>query len=202
MKYPKELNKLIELFKKLPGVGKKTAERYVFDLLNWQEKNLVEFGKTLQNVKLSLSNCLECGALIEADGSESKCLFCDNSSREQNSLCIVSSIKDIFVIENTRSFDGLYHVLPQLLSPYENQTITEDMVLQISNRILKHGIKEIILALDSTLEGDATALFLKEHLQSEGLFISRLALGIPMGSSLDFVDEGTLSRALSGRLPY
>ncbi|MBI5274552.1 MAG: recombination protein RecR [Chlamydiales bacterium] len=197
MRYPKELNKLIDFFRKLPGVGKKSAERYAFDLLKWQDKSLIDFAATLGKLKLNITTCPECGAL-----KEHECSYCDIKKRDVSILCIVSSVKDIFVIEETRLFQGIYHVLPHLLSPLEERSITETQIALIKNRIEQYRTKEIVLALDATLEGDATSLYLKQQLSADHLFISRLALGIPIGSSLDFVDEGTLSRAFSGRNPY
>lgn len=195
MKYPKELQKLIEFLKMMPGVGKKTAERYAFDLIKWDTKYLDCFGQLLTQLKNNLTHCKECGALVQDE-----CTFCH--ARDTSIMCIVSSIKDIYAIEESSSFQGLYHVLPHMLSPLENLELSEEELEQIEKRIEKNNTQEIILALDATLEGDATALFLKQKLEDKNIFISRLALGIPMGSSLDFVDEGTLSRAFCGRLPY
>ncbi len=198
MKYPRELNKLIEWFKKFPGVGKKTAERYAFDLLKWDERQLHEFGTVVAKLKFNLNSCPECGCLKE---QAHPCLFCD-LPRESHSLCIVSSAKDVFTIEETHTFKGLYHVIPHVLSPLDSHQIHERHIDQIKTRLIKYAIKEVILALDATIEGDATSLFLKQQLQEHDILISRLALGIPIGSSLDFVDEGTLSRAFSGRNAY
>ncbi len=198
MKYPRELNKLIEWLKKFPGVGRKTAERYAFDLLKWDERQLHDLGLLLSRLKLNLSSCPECGSLKE---QSLPCPFCE-LPRESQSLCIVSSPKDVFTIEETHTYKGLYHVIPHVLSPLDSHQLHETHVQIIKDRINKHSIKEVILALDATIEGDATSLFLKQQLQEQDVLISRLALGIPMGSSLDFVDEGTLSRAFSGRNAY
>lgn len=198
MKYPKELNKLIEWLKKFPGVGRKSAERYAFDLLKWNERELQDLGLLISKLKLNLTNCVECGCLIQQNAP---CRFCENP-REAQSLCIVSSAKDVFTIEETHTFKGYYHVIPHVLSPLDSQQIHKSHIEQIKTRIQTHGIREVILALDATIEGDATSLFLKQQIQDQDVLISRLALGIPIGSSLDFVDEGTLSRAFSGRNAY
>ncbi|MCF7852337.1 MAG: recombination mediator RecR [Simkaniaceae bacterium] len=196
-RYPQPLNALISYFKKFPGVGQKSAERFAFHLLNWKESDIQKFSSHLSLLKTQINPCLECSAFLE-DG---KCPFCDSTDRDQKSLCILSSVKDVYAIEETHIFNGLYHIIPKLLSPldgdYEEQIKTD----LIKERVQKRGIREMIIALDSTLEGDATALYIKGELENMNLVISRLAFGLPLGSSLDFVDEGTLNRAILGRQP-
>lgn len=197
MKYPKDLLSLIAHLKKLPGVGKKTAERFAFQLLEWEGKDLHEFAHNLSTLKEKIQKCSECGTLM--DGVT--CSFCHNSKRDQTQLCVIATARDAYAIEQIGDFNGLYHVLGTLLSPLDGKTPDNLNLFQLQNRIDTLGISEMIIALDSTLEGDATALFLKEQFQSLSLKVSRLALGLPVGSSLDFVDEGTLSQAFSGRQP-
>lgn len=199
MPYPSALNRLIAALKKLPGIGQKSAERFAFKILDWPETEVKEFVSTLEGVKKSLSNCNECNCLVEAN----YCPFCKENKRDKEILCIVSSSKDLFALEEARIFKGLYHVLGTVLSPLDNK-FGEDISLDpIVDRIKKHSIKEVILALDSTLEGDATALFIKNALQeNHGIRVSRLALGLPVGSTLDFVDGGTLARAFVGRSSF
>jgi len=197
MHYPDHLLKLIDVFKKLPGVGSKSAERFAFHLLDWPEGKLREMGNTIENTKLFLNYCTECNCLIEQG-----CTFCDNPDRNCSVVCVVASHKDVFSIEQTHEFRGLYHVLGSLLSPLQGLSPAPQAIEKLKERVLKLGVKEIILALDSTLEGDATALFLKKELEEFNVVASRLALGLPMGSSLDFIDGGTLARALAGRHIY
>ncbi len=192
--YPKGLQKIFTFFKKLPGVGSKTAERFAFELLSWKEEDLSHFSETVKNIKTLITSCKECGAL-----KETLCPFCSSSSRNQEVLCILSSAKEIFLLENTRSYQGLYHVLDNLLSPLEGKEESSIGLEKLIQRIESKNIQEIILALDSTLEGDATALFLKESLKKYSLRFSRLAPGIPLGSSLEYVDNATLARALTYR---
>ncbi len=192
--YPKELQKILTFFKKLPGVGSKTAERFAFEILSWGKEELTFFSETIQKAKEQIQNCEECGAL-----KETSCPFCSSSSRNKEILCVVSSAKEIFLIENTRSYQGLYHVLENLLSPLEGKEEKDVGIESLQKRIEARNIQEILLALDSTLEGDATSLFLKESLKNYSLRFSRLALGIPLGSSLDYVDNATLGRALTNR---
>ncbi len=198
LRYPKDLLTLIAHLKKLPGVGKKTAERYAFHLLDWEGKDLHEFAEGLATLKERVQTCAECGCLM--DGV--RCTFCDQEKRNQNMMCIIASPRDAYAIEETGDFLGMYHVLGALLSPLDGKTPECLNLPLLKNRITELGVKEIILALDSTLEGDATSLFLKDEFQKSGIEVSRLALGLPLGSSLDFVDEGTLSQAFSGRQTF
>lgn len=192
--YPKIFLQLIEHIKKLPGVGKKTAERFSFQLLEWKEDDLVKFSEMLASLKKSIIPCKECGCFTE--GLE--CPFCKRAE-SSSSLCIIASPKDAYAIERANTYRGYFHVLGQLISPLDGK-MPEDLPLkELEKRIDALHIKEVIIALDSTLEGDATALYLHKHLKSKLIKITRLALGLPMGSSLDYVDEGTLSQAFASR---
>ena len=195
MKYPSELNALIAHLKKLPGVGSKTAERFAFQLINWPQTGLSCFANLIATIKEKIHYCPECGCLTE----ELNCFFCKNPQRDQNFVCIVATAKDVFPLEDTRIFKGLYHVLGGLLSPVQGCSPENLHIDKLEKRVHERAISEVIIALDSTLEGDATALYLKEQLQAWGIKTSRLAFGLPMGSTLEFVDSGTLSRALLGR---
>lgn len=194
-KYPSHLLQLIGHLKKLPGVGAKTAERFAFQLLNWPDEHLHFFAENLRTIKEKIQHCPQCRCLMEKES----CLFCDPAKRDTDILCIISSAKDAYAFEETRSYKGLYHVLGCLLSPIDGCTPDKLDLGHLHQRIQTLQIKEAILALDSTLEGDATALYLKQQLHHWGIPVSRLAFGLPMGSPLDFVDGGTLSRALIGR---
>lgn len=194
-KYPSELTHLIAYLKRLPGVGTKTAERFAFQLLDWQEAELKNFSSTLFHLKEKITQCPECHCLT----SDDQCFFCHSVSRDKSQLCIVASPRDAYSIDETGAFKGLYHVLGGLLSPIDGKSPEHLNLEHLKKRIHSLQIKEIIIALDSTLEGDTTSLFLKEQIQIWGLPVSRLAFGIPIGSSLDFVDGGTLARALTGR---
>lgn len=194
-KYPSELNTLIAYLKKLPGVGSKTAERFAFHFLEWPETELKEIACYLNTFKEKIKHCPECHCIMEGGA----CQFCSNAERNRFQLCMISSAKDAFALEETGAFRGLYHVTGGLLSPIDEKTPKHLNLEKLKKRVDDIGIKEIIIALDSTLEGDATALFLKERVQTWGLSVSRLAFGLPLGSSLDFVDGGTLARALTAR---
>ncbi len=197
MHYPDHLLKLISVLKKFPGIGAKSAERFAFHLIDWPEEKISEMATVIKEIKQHLKNCAECGALIEKN-----CSLCSDKGRSQEILCIVASAKDIFSIEETREYRGLYHVLGTLFSPIHGQAPQARIIEKLKERIHTLGVKEIIMALDSTLEGDATALYLKRELSVFPVSISRLALGLPMGSSLEYVDGGTLARAFAGRHIY
>jgi len=200
-KYPKELTPLIAHLKKLPGVGTRTAERFAFELINWPQDHLNAFGETISGIREKIPPCSTCGCLTE----NSFCHFCEEGTRDSSQLCIISSPRDVFAIDGTGTYKGLYHVVENLLSPIDGRHANTLRMDRIEKRIKMHGIKEIILAFDSTLEGDTTALYLKSQLQkSDGkdLVISRLAFGLPMGSSLEYVDGGTLSRSFKGRQTF
>lgn len=195
MRYPDHLSKLIHVLRRLPGVGTKSAERFAFHLLTWPEEQLREFGAAVSSTKHLLKQCSLCGCLMGEEG----CHFCQAKNRDPSLMCVLASPRDVFSIEETHSYHGLYHVLGGVLSPLERRGPEHLSFDKLKERLIKLQIKEVVIALDSTLEGDATALYLKQELSNYPLEISRLAFGLPMGSSLDYVDGGTLARALSGR---
>jgi recombination protein RecR len=195
MQYPAHLLKLIQVLKRFPGVGNKSAERFAFHLLKWPKDHLKDFSETIMTAKERLADCPDCGCLM--DGS--RCFFCDTSKRNPQIMCVLASTKEVFAMEATHEYKGLYHVLGGVLSPLENRGPEHLFLQKLKDRILSLGVKEVVVALDSTLEGDATALFLKQELSGYPIQVSRLAFGLPLGSSLDYVDGGTLARALLGR---
>lgn len=194
MSLPLHLLKLIESFKKLPGVGAKTAERFAFDLLKWQPSEIEKFATLLQETPSKLKTCSVCGSL-----KEELCPFCSTSRLEPHKLCVLASSKDAFALEATKEFKGYYHILGGLISPLDGIGPEVLHLTPLFKRIEELRIEEIVIALDSTVEGDATALYLKRLLEPLFIPITRLAFGLPMGSSLDYVDGGTLARAFAGR---
>jgi recombination protein RecR len=199
MHYPSHLLKVIHILRKLPGVGNKSAERFAFQLLNWKPEHLNEMAHILRTIPDKLKHCIDCGCLI----GEESCSFCQEERHETGTLCVIASPRDAFAIEQTREYKGLYHVLGGLLSPMEGIGPEKLRLDLLKHRIQSSSIKEIVLALDSTAEGDTTALYIKRELEAfPNLPISRLAFGLPMGSSLDYVDGGTLARALSARAKF
>ena len=194
-KYPLALQNLIALLKKLPGVGTKTAERFAFCLLNWTNEDRVVMSEAIQSLTEKIQICPECRCLQE----ENQCYFCDSSHRDPSLLCIISSHKDAYAIEETQTYQGLYHVLECLLSPLDGRSAHTINLEHLKKRIKDLNTQEVVIALDATIEGDATALYLKEKISALGIKVSRLAFGLPMGSPLEYVDGGTLSRAFLGR---
>lgn len=195
MNYPEQLIKLIQVLRRFPGVGTKSAERFAFQMLEWPEHQVREMATVIQALPDKIDHCSSCGCLKDVD----KCHFCDGQRANAKVLCIVSSPRDVYSIEETGEYRGHYHVMGALLSPMEGIGPEQLTVAPLKERIQRLEIEEVIIALDSTLEGDATSLFLKEELEPLNVTISRLAFGLPMGSSLDYVDGGTLARAFSGR---
>lgn len=195
MRYPSHLLRVIESLKKLPGVGNKSAERFAFQLIQWNPSQLLEFAETVKEIPYQIKSCPECGCL---KGME-PCAFCTPERAEKSLICIVASARDTFAIDATGEYKGLYHVLGNLLSPMDGIGPDQISLSKLKDRIQKNTIQEIVIALDSTLEGDATSLYIKQELEALPIKISRLAFGLPMGSSLDYVDGGTLARALMGR---
>jgi recombination protein RecR len=192
-KFPSHLTSLISNLKKLPGIGTKTAERFAFELITWNSSELQLFSEILKDLKDKVPRCTTCGCLADPSG----CRFCAN--RDTNTLCIIASAKDAYAMEEACAYKGLYHVIEHLISPLDGRSAHLLRLDKIKERIQTNGVKELIIALDSTLEGDATALYLKNELADANLCISRLAFGLPVGHSLEYVDGGTLARALIGR---
>jgi len=195
MKYPLHLLKIIEMLKRFPGVGTKSAERFAFQMLDWKEHQLLAFSDLIKSIPHFLTHCKDCGCLID----QGDCPYCDLNVRERSLLCVVASPKDVFAVEYTQEYSGLYHVLGGVLSPLDGIGAEHLSLKKLRERLQACCVQELIIALDSTLEGDATAFFLKREMENLPLKISRLAFGLPMGSSFDYVDGGTLARALSGR---
>ncbi|MDE3055382.1 MAG: recombination mediator RecR [Verrucomicrobiota bacterium] len=197
-RYPRELVTLASYLRKLPGVGLRTSERFAFDLLYWQKEELTTLAQLLEKIQERLPPCTCCGSLTEGG----VCLFCTDERRQSGQLCLVASARDPFAVESTGCYQGLYHVVEHLLSPLDGHHPESLGLDLIADRIARENIREMIIAFDSTLEGDTTALYIKQHFVSHDLRIVRLAFGLPVGSSLEAIDSGTLSRALSGRQSF
>jgi recombination protein RecR len=187
----------MEALRKLPGVGSKSAERFAFHLLTWNHDDLSRFGHILTDLPAQIQICDACGCLL----SGPDCRLCSDE-RQGHTLCVVAHVRDVYAMESTHEYKGLYHVLGGLISPLEGVEAENLNIQTLVDRIRSRNIQEVVMALDATIEGDATALYLKQLLSDYPLTISRLAFGIPMGSSIDYVDGGTLARALSGRARF
>ena len=193
--YPESLKLLIEYFKKLPGVGEKTAERYALSIINLDEEDIGDFSESLKNAKSNLRNCSVCGHLTESE----ICLICSDSTRNQNLICVVEDYKSVFMFEKTGKYSGVYHVLGGLISPIDGVNPDDLNIKDLINRCKNIKDGELILALKPTIEGDTTTLYIKKILESTDIKITRLSNGIPMGADIDYIDILTLERALYDR---
>lgn len=191
------LQKLLYEIQKWPGVGPKSAQKLAAHLLKNKNSDIPALITALQTVLQSIRQCSQCFGWME--GQENKCCICQNLSRDSSILCVVENPFDILRIENSHIFQGYYHVLYGLISPINN-TAPEDLTVNnLIKKVESQNIQEIILALDTHLEGDTTALYLAKHLKPFGVKISRPAEGIPLGSHIDFIDDQTLSQAIENR---
>lgn len=199
MDYPKAINDLIESFLRLPGVGKKTAERlaiYVYSNLN--EKETTDFANNLINVKKNLKTCKICNNLSEDD----ICPICKDNTRDKSVIMVCENVKDLFVLERLGQFKGVYHVLGGVID-FSNGVGVEDInIKSLIDRVKDGNIKEIILACNATLSGETTSRYIKTLLEEYPVKITRIAHGLPIGGDLSYADEMTVLKALEGRRDY
>jgi recombination protein RecR len=196
VRYPKAFEGLVTYFTRFSGIGRKTAERFVFDILNrWDKQAIDGFSKALQDLSRGVVLCAKCKTHIES----LPCPLCAEQRVSEGLLCVVASSKDVYSLEETNLFHGTYFVVGSLISPLDNRGIQDVLIDDLKSRIVEEKIREVVLAFDSSVEGDATASFLKDQLSSMPVMVSRLASGVPVGAPLEFVDRGTLGRALQGR---
>jgi len=193
--YPVALNSLIRRLQKLPGIGKRSAERLAFTLLNWQEEELKQFGNELSELKSKINFCQRCANLSD----DKFCRFCLSPQREQKTICIIEQVSQISVIENSASFHGLYHILGGKLSPLEGKHPDSLNIQSLHKRVVEDKVEELIIATSPDVEGEATASFLAEEFAKYQIKITRIAAGVPVGSDLSFADSATMARAFSGR---
>jgi recombination protein RecR len=197
---PNALDRLVALFSRLPGIGKKSASRLVYHILDSDRSYARTLAGELQGLHDAIKRCSRCGSFTESD----PCSICTDTARDHSLLCVVERAQDVRVIDESREFRGLFHVLGGLIAPLEGVNPGDLAIAQLLGRVRDEGVREVILALNPTIEGDTTALyiqkFLKEKLPSGQLEISRLASGLPVGGDLEYADRLTLSRSLRGRI--
>lgn len=193
--YPNIIQKLIEYFSALPGIGPKTAEKFVFYLLKQPREELQNFSKAISELKDKISICPICYNYSETQ----PCQICQNQKRNRSVICVVARPQDIAAIEKTKEYLGVYHLLEGVLNPLEGITPDKLKIKELIDRIKKDNVKEIILALNPDIEGETTILYLKKILKPYRIKMTRLARGLPIGSDLEYADEVTLSNALKGR---
>ncbi|MBQ7452701.1 MAG: recombination protein RecR [Clostridia bacterium] len=185
--------KLANEFSKLPGVGKKTAMRYAYYIIGLSNDGAKTFADSIMDVKAKVRLCEECGNFTE----ESPCSIC--KTRSQEIICVVKEPKDVVAIEKVKGFKGVYHVLHGTLSPMQHIGPNDIRIRELLDRVNRYGTKEVIMATNPDVEGDATALYIANLLKPLGIKVTRIAQGVSMGSELEFADEITLSRAIEDR---
>ena len=194
--YIPPIQRLIEEFRRLPGVGAKTAARYAFAALNFTDEEALRFSDALLGLKRDVHKCPICFGLSV---SEEKCDICSNEDRDPTVICVVEDAKDVMVMEKVRGYRGLYHVLGGALSPLDNITVNDLTFKELIDRVKEGVVKEVIVATNPTPGGDTTAAYLARILEPYEVEVSRLAYGIPVGGDIEYADEVTLYRAMEGR---
>jgi recombination protein RecR len=198
--YSEPVAKLIDEFKRLPGVGQKSAQRLAFYILRRPETEVRDFAHALLEVKDKITFCSICNNLTDVD----PCLYCSNPKRDRSVICVVEEPYNLVAVEKTRSFKGLYHILHGSLSPIRGVGPDELMLANLLPRLLPDNnegveVKEVIVATNPTTEGEATANYIARLLKPLGVKVTRIAMGMPVGSDLEYVDEVTMDRALANR---
>ncbi len=193
--YAPPLEKLIEQFEKLPGVGHKSAQRLAFYVLSMSREEAGEFAKAITDAKTVIKTCSVCQNLTEGD----KCPICSDPTRDGSTICVVTDPKDLIAIERTREYNGLYHVLHGVISPLSGIGPDDIKIRELLERAASDEVKEIILATNPDTEGETTAMYIARLLKPFGLKVTRLAYGMPVGGHLEFSDQKTLSMAIEGR---
>lgn len=195
MAYPASLKRLVDLLCCFPGVGPKSAQRLAFYLLGCSREEVAAMAGAMVDAKDKLGFCTVCGSLAEGE----HCIYCSDSGRDQMILCVVQEPRDVLVLERAGQFKGLYHVLHGALSPLDGIGPEELKLEQLVRRIEKKEIREVIIATNPTVEGDATAGYLARLLRPLSITVTRIAFGLPAGGDIEYADDLTLSRALEGR---
>ncbi len=198
MPYPKPIQNLINEFSKLPGIGPRTAARFAFNLLRRPDYDLKLLSDAIINLKVQTKICKNCFNITDKE----LCEFCSNSKRDKSTICVVEEAINIPAIENTRQYDGLYHVLGGILKPNEGIEPDKLRIKELLQRIKDNGIAEIIIATNPNTEGETTALYLARLLKTYNIKVTHLGRGLSTGSDLEYADEITISNALEGRKEY
>ena len=193
--YSPSIEKLIEAFEKLPSIGNKTAARLAFHILDASEEDTNEFIKAIQDAKNNLKYCSKCYNITDND----PCPICANVNRDHTIICVVEDVRDVVAMERTHEFKGVYHVLHGSISPMNGVGPDDIKIKELLARVMEGKVKEIILATNPRVEGEATAMYLSKIVKPLGVKATRIAHGIPVGGDLEYTDEVTLSKALEGR---
>ena len=195
MEYTKPLAQLIEFFQKFPGVGPKSAQRMAFHLLKMPLGEVHRFSQILVDAKQNIHYCSTCFNMSASD----PCEICTDTRRDNSVICVVAETKDLIAIEKTREYKGLYHVLQGILSPLDGIGVEDIRIKELLTRVADENVKEVILALSPSVEGEATSLYITKLIKPFNIKVSRIAFGLPVGSDLEYADEITLAKAIEGR---
>ncbi|MBC9873841.1 recombination mediator RecR [Macrococcoides bohemicum] len=195
MHYPAPISKLIDSFMKLPGIGPKTASRLAFHVLDMKEDDVMNFAKALVDVKRELTYCSVCGHITDTD----PCYICSDTTRDRSMICVVEETKDVIAMEKMREYKGMYHVLHGAISPMEGVGPEDINIPSLLTRLKDEEVTELILATNPNIEGESTAMYISRLVKPIGIKTTRLAHGLPVGGDLEYADEVTLSKAISGR---
>lgn len=193
--YSKPLNNLINELARLPGIGSKSAQRLAFHLLAVEEKEALALSRAIAEARETMRYCSRCGNLTDMD----PCLICRDESRDQKTICVVESPKDVAAIERMKEYRGQYHVLHGAISPMDGIGPEDINLKSLIQRLQASDVEELILATNPTIEGEATAMYIARLIKPAGIRVSRIAHGVPVGGDLDYTDEITLSKAMEGR---
>lgn len=193
--YSPSIEKLIESFERLPSIGHKTAARLAFHILNSSEEETNEFITSIVNAKKNLRYCSKCYNISDTD----PCIICGNPKRDSSVICVVEDVRDIVAMEKTHEFKGVYHVLHGSISPMNGVGPDDIKIKELLARLMDGQVKEVILATNPRVEGEATAMYLSKLIKPLGITVTRIAHGIPVGGDLEYTDEITLTKALEGR---
>ena len=194
--YSDAINQLIEAFNRLPGIGAKTAQRLAFHDINMPQEQVEHFADSLIKARKSIRYCKNCYTLTDQE----YCPICQSTRRDSSVIMVVETTKDLAAYEKTGKYDGVYHVLHGAISPMLGIGPADIKIKELLVRMQKQDIKEIIIATNSSLEGEATAMYISKLIKPAGIKVTRIASGVPVGGDLEFIDEVTLTRALDGRI--
>lgn len=196
--YPLAFQELANLLKTLPGIGGRSSERMVFSMLKWPPEKLALLGAAVSELQKKITLCPECGNL-SSDGA--LCGICMNHSRDKTLICVVEEASQIFNIENSGLFKGVYHVIGGKLSPLEGKGIKDINIQSLVRRIEANAVREVVLAFSNDVEGQATSIYIGEEIKKKNVAVTRLAHGLPAGSDISYADSATIAAALNGRRP-
>lgn len=193
--YSPSIEKLIESFEKLPSIGHKTAIRLAFHMLDMSDEEITEFTNSIVNAKEKLKYCSTCFNISDSD----PCPICSDSKRDSSTICVVEDVRDIMAMERTNEYKGVYHVLHGTISPMNGIGPDEIKIKELINRLRDNTVKEVIIATNPRVEGEATAVYLSKLIKAFNVKVTRIAHGIPVGGDLEYTDEITLMKAMEGR---